>query len=127
MPPHNRGELLAKSSKSSNMTWAGAFRDVFVAAINKGQLIPLGVFLIIALIIYKMPENEILNLVKEILLLLKQGYLAGYAFSFILTFGWYFHSKSLRKQYSLEYERIGIEKSDLQGKLIGVKLDSSNG
>lgn len=117
---------MSKNKRPAQVTWAQAARDITVAAINKGQLLPLGVIAIILLIIWKLPENEVLAFGRDFLDMLRKGEMISYPICGILAFGWFFHSRSMRKRFSDEFKRIGTEKSDLQIKAAGVNFESSD-
>ena len=117
---------MAKKNNRGTVTWAQAVRDIINVAINRGQLIPLGIIVIVLLIIWKMPEDQILVFCREILAMLKKGELISYVLCPSLAMGWFFHAKSMRKHFSNEYLRIGREKSNLQGQAAGEKFESSD-
>jgi len=108
------------------MSWAQALRDMVVSSINKGQLPIFGLFLVILMLIYKMPEADVSRLVFEILESLRKGEFIAYILLGITGFSWFVHSRSMRKKFSDETKRIGREKSALQSKLDGVKFKSSD-
>lgn len=94
--------------------WAEAARDIVVASINRGQLLLLGTIAIVLLIIYKIPNDEIVGLVKEIIAKLGNIALLSYILNIILALGWWFNAKYLRKIHSNECDRVGREKTKLQ-------------
>ena len=115
------------NSGRQNVTWAQATRDIVIAAINRGQLLLLGVLAIFMLLVFKMPDNKAYELARAIFNDLKNFSLLGYILFLVMVIFCYSHSKKLRKNHSLEFERIGREKSRLQDKLAGEKLSSSEG
>ena len=113
--------------KSPNgVTWAQACRDIVVTSMNRGQLPVLGMLAVALLLIWKMPNEEASKLVFEVVASLRRGEMWGYPALLATLAGWFFHTKSMRKSFSAEAERIGREKSDLQSTLSGVKYKSSN-
>jgi hypothetical protein len=108
------------------MTWAQALRDMVVASINRGQLPVFGIFFVLLMLVWKMPGEDVSKLVFEIFALLRNGELFAYILAFLLGIGWFVHARIMRKVFSDEFERIGLEKSELQGKLAGKKFGSSN-
>ena len=114
-----------RSGKGSHVTWAQAARDIVIAAINQGQLPILGVLAILILIIWRMPENDVSQLMFQVVEHMRSGALIGYILSFVFAFGWYFHTKKIRTEFAKESQRIGREKSDLQSSLAGVPFNSS--
>jgi len=109
----------------TGVTWAQAARDVFIAAINKGQLPILGIILIVLLVVWRMPPDDLVHLTNEVVNDLASRELLGYAISLIFCIGWYFHARWMRRDFSQEYERIGREKSEAQSKAAGKKFPSS--
>lgn len=94
---------------------------------NKGQLPILGVLAIIALVIWRMPENEITPMLKSIGQRMVEFELLSYPLLLVSLTGWFLHARNMRKRFSEEYKRIGREKSDLQRQLTGLDLQSSDG
>src|SRR5438874_8270492 len=85
------------------------FSNIFVAAINKGQLpvAILGLLLVIWAI--RLPASDLSVFTSNVLDGLKRGYLLGYLL-FIITLGlWFFFNKRLRRKAYNEQERIGLE------------------
>lgn len=108
------------------VTWAQAVRDIFIASINRGQLPILFVGAIIALIIWKMPEEDVSKFAFEFLDLLKNNEMWAYVLLVVVLIGWFIHAKLMRNSVNSEFERIGREKSALQGKVAGTNFRSSD-
>lgn len=101
------------------------FSNIFVTAINKGQLPGAILGLLLIILFVRMPAADLSQLASNVLVNLKNGYLLGY-FLFIMTLGgWYFHAKHLRRKAYLEQERMGIEKSEVQERALPGKVKSS--
>ncbi len=117
-----------RSSSRTNgaVTWAQAFRDIIIAAINRGQLPLLGIIGIAALIIWRMPDTEVAGLARDLLVALKHGEGFAYVVEVATLLGWYAHSKFMRREFSQEFRRIGKEKSDIQSRAAGTKFKSSD-
>jgi len=107
------------------MTWAQAARDIFVAAINKGQLPVLGIILVILLMLYRMPPQDITAVAQKALDHLISLELLGYLLSLLTIVGWFLHARYLRREQTKEYDRIGREKSEAQNKAAGKNFPSS--
>ena len=87
---------------------------------------PLYLFsLIVLLIIWKIPDEQLLALLKEIVTKLGKGEMISYPLLLLCIVCWRFHYKFLKNNFRQEYERIGKEKSYLQEKLAGIKLKGS--
>ena len=114
-----------RSKKVSHVTWAQAVRDIVIAAINQGQLPVLGILGILILVIWRMPENDVSQLMFQVVEHMSNGTLIGYILSVIFAFGWYFNSKKMRAEFTEESQRIGKEKSNLQNSLTDVPFNSS--
>lgn len=114
-----------KKSNKNNGTWAKAFRDIVVASINKGQFPLVAVFLIFAIISWRIPAEVIGKVVEDVFYSGNRG-IYGYILSLIIAFAWLGHSKKMRKEHSDELERIGTEKSKAQSKASNRNFKSSN-
>ncbi len=93
---------------------------------NKGQF-PLALFgVTIIAIIYRMPPARVADVADRCLEFLVQGYLAGYAIAVVTIVLWFFHSKAQRRNISDELKRLSGERTKLQKRLIGRKIESSD-
>ena len=126
---------MAKNSGTSNTTkkqrresfgWSQAFRDMVVSAINRGQLPVFGTFLVILMLLWKMPGNDVSKLVFDILDSLRRLEFLAYLFLVVVCIGWFIHARVMRSAFSAEAERMGREKSELQRKLASTQFKSSN-
>lgn len=108
------------------VTWAQMVRDVFIAAINRGQFLTAILGLILVIIAWRLPTEDLSAFVKSIIESLKTGYLLGYVLFILAITGWFIHSKRLRRLATFEQTRIGDEKTKLQ-KIAGLgkKVKSS--
>lgn len=100
-------------------------RDVLVASLNRGQFPVALVAGLFAMMLYKMPGQDVTSLLFRVTDDLKSGYLGGYVMSVFLAGGWFLHVKWQRREITQEMERIGREKTILQEKLVGKHLPSS--
>lgn len=108
------------------MTWAQAFRDIFIAAINRGQLLTaiLGLFLIV--VVWRLPQEDLSGFVRMVIESLISGHLLGYVLFVLTLTGWFVNSRRLRTIASKEQKRIGDEKTELQKATgLGKKVRSS--
>jgi uncharacterized protein YacL len=115
-----------QGQSAPSFTWAKAFRDVVVKAMEKGQLIPVLVGLIILLSISKMDSHHISKIWEKVLDSLLNGNIFLWLFIFLLLLIWRNNTKKLRKLFSNEVERLGKEKSELQQRRTSIKLQSSD-
>lgn len=104
----------------------GMFRDIGVASINKGQFMFFCFFGLIAILLLRMPANEIPNLLRSFGHLLERTKFWGWALFVIVTMCWYFNAKYLRKVHQREMARMAKEKAELQEQLSGRKMITSN-
>lgn len=114
-----------KKSKSSQTGWAQAIRDMVVASIDRGQLPIFGLFMVMLIFAWRMPADDLSRLIFEILGMIKEGDIYGWASCSIALLGWFMHAKHMRSEFFKEAERIGKEKSALQSKVAGVAFQSS--
>lgn len=115
-----------KNKGKQNVTWAQAFRDITIKAMDRGQLLPLLFFIVIVIFAWKMPNDK----VYEIFIMLFEGFkdlsLVGWLGMILIAILWASHSRAMRRNYSVEYQRIGAEKSMMQQQLTKVPLGSSD-
>src|SRR5262249_32534714 len=114
-----------QSRKARSTSWPQAISNIVIASINKGQLPVLGLIAIFLVLVWRLPPEELAKLAREMLEALEKRELIGYAASLIFGFGWFFHARWMRKEFSNEYERIGREKSHAQSKAAGKNFPSS--
>ncbi len=92
---------------------------------NKGQF-PLAIAALLALAaMYKMPAEDVSRLVFEVLHGFTSGYIAGWALAGTVAVGWFIHVKWQRRIINQEIERISLERTQLQQKLLADKVSSS--
>lgn len=107
------------------VTWAEACRDIVISAMDKGQLLPVGLLGFVLLMILKMNAVDDAALANRLLDLIKNHSMIGYFF-WVLTLGlWYLHARYMRMAHNEESGRIGREKSRLQEQVSGRQLPSS--
>lgn len=116
----------AQKKPRRGFTWAQAVRDITNQAINRGQLPVLGIIVILLMLIWKMPQEQVGTFVMELLAAFRTNEILGWFFSVILALGWFFHARIMRRLYSLEFERIGREKSSAQSKAGNTPYRSSD-
>lgn len=93
---------------------------------SRGQLPVLGGMLIFALIIWKMPSEDVSKLAFKIYENIINLRLVSSILLFIVLLLYFLHVRFTRKEHSKELERISVEKSELQSLLAGKKFKSSN-
>ena len=123
MPARKSGKRQAKGGK---VTWAQATRDVTITAINRGQLLPLGVIVIVVALIWKMPPENVVDLTRDLLRKLDPLEGIAYILVVVLAVGWFWHAHWMRKRFSDESRRMGLEKSELQRLAAGEDFKSSD-
>jgi len=103
-----------------------AIRDIFVAAINKGQLLPMLLGSIILLVIFKMDSNQIGGICREVIDNLVNLKILGWILFVVVSVVWAIVGKIRRNSVRREMERIGAEKSKAQRRAQGKDIKSSN-
>ncbi len=114
----------SKSSTYRPNVW-GMIQNIFIAAINKGQILIFGLFLIFIVLIVKLPTEQTYTVIHEFLDLLETWHILGWILSLILTIGIVYNGKRLRKIHSMEIDRLANEKKELQILLSKRKLNTS--
>lgn len=100
-------------------------RDVLVNSMRYGQFPIALVAGIVVVVLVKMPPDDVSRLSFEIVGDLKNFSLLGWVLFFFALVAWYLHQKWQRRIIAAEMERIGAEKSRLQGDRLGKALPSS--
>lgn len=98
--------------------WAWAFESILGKAMARGQLIPLAISIILIITVLRLPPEELVGFVGDILDSFKRGAYLGWALFLIALLAWKGHVKIIRKQSSEEMRRIGKEKNRAQERLL---------
>jgi hypothetical protein len=103
-----------------------AIQNVLIHSINKGQFPLACVAGLLALLIHRMPSEDVGLLADR--LSTNLGKLTGlsYTANALLAVGWAVHSRWQRRSIAREMDRIGREKTTLQEKNTGLKLAGSS-
>ena len=105
---------MAKAKGSSQNFW-GMVEKVLIASMNKGQAPLFVVAGVIALMIWKMPGEDVSKLVFRLVDAFETGYFVGYGLFVVVTAGWFVHAKYQRQSIVREMRRITDERNRLQG------------
>lgn len=103
-----------QSNSSHKVTWAQAFRDVLVAAMNRGQLLMLLAGGGVTLAIYKVPSEEMSQLIRDVLSSAQSMSILSYIVNVILVLLLFYQGKKFRRMHSEEFKRVGTEKQKAQ-------------
>ncbi|PHM50976.1 hypothetical protein [Xenorhabdus sp. KK7.4] len=95
----------------SKVTWAQAVRDILVKAMTTGQLVPISIFVIILLTVYRIPEADLSLHINKILDGFIDHSLVGWGFFVVAIIFWVGHAAMMRRMFSAEVGRIGKEKT----------------
>lgn len=110
----------------SKVTAWQALRDIMVASMNKGLFIPAALTLIFLFMLYKMPDQDVAKLVFRILDDIENGSLIGYIVAGLSSGAWFIHSRWQRRTIHAEMERLALERNELQHRLLGGNMSSSD-
>lgn len=105
--------------------WA-MMQNVLIASINKGQGLLFCVFFIVAILIIKIPSDEAVVLIRDLLKTFSEYCAFGWVLFILMVLVFVITFKVLRRSHSNEMSRISSEKTKLQKERIPVKLGSSN-
>jgi hypothetical protein len=101
------------------------WRDIFVAAINKGQF-PLAIVgLIILSLIWKMPARDILQLFYKLAGEFAAYHFMGWILTVVISLGWFLHARHQRNALHAEITRVSGERNFYQDKLISGNLSTA--
>jgi hypothetical protein len=116
---------LARNNNVKVTIWH-MLRDVLIASMNKGQFLLTLSFLLVVIVIIKMPSEAVSRLASEIMQKLENYELVGYVLSVTLGGGWYIHSKYQRRRMAGEIHRISDERDEWQKRALGGNIESSD-
>ncbi|WP_107689031.1 hypothetical protein [Neisseria wadsworthii] len=115
-----------KQKNQVAVTWAQAFRDIIITAMNRGQLLLLMVTSIFMLLIWKLESNQAFDLLNNFLEKLKNWSIIGWILWVLTVFGCFILFRKVRTDFSYEMKRVGKEKSKAQEKALQRSLPSSD-
>lgn len=104
--------------------WA-MVNNVVLRAIGRGQLPLLGVISIIILILWRMPSEDLSQLIRDIFTVAIAKYLLGYIIAIVAIIYWNRSSKKMRRAHAAEISRLADEKTKLQNLLLDKRVESS--
>jgi len=111
----------------SKVTIAQAVRDVVIHAMDKGQLLPLFVAVIIISVVWRLPEESLTELATQVWQNLLSVYLLGWVLCIAAVCGWASHYRWIAARHANEIDRISNERNSVQQKLAGPHfIKSSN-
>lgn len=117
---------MSKERPAQHVTWAQTCRDIVVASINKGQLPLVILGAVLLLLIWRMPEPQVGDLVNRLLDGLETGWLVGYLLWLTTVGVWFVHARHQQRVMALEIARLSDERSKLQ-ETLGGGVQSSHG
>ena len=112
-------------SPAVKVTFWHMLRDVLIASLNKGQFLVALSFLVVIIILLKMPGQDVSRLAFEVVQKLENGRLLGYLMTILISGGWFTHAKWQRRRIATELTRLADERNKLQKKSITGKVTSS--
>lgn len=110
----------------TKITWAHATRDIVNRAMSTGQMLPLCVFVVLVILLARVPNEKIPDVIHDILVSLLNWNMLGWIFFVLALVAWAGHARIMRKDFSSEAERIGKEKTTLQQQKTSQPLGTSD-
>lgn len=114
-----------KKPKNNDIGWAKAFRDIVVTSMNKGQFPILCIFIPIFIILWRLPEKDLSDIVLKMVDYFAKGELVSYVLLLAVLIGWFVQAKTARTYHTEEMNRVAQEKSRLQNELAKKNFKSS--
>ncbi len=108
------------------VTWAEMARDVVIGAMDRGQLMFLGMLVLLIVFTARVPNSSLLIIAKEILNRFEQGSLVGWIAWLITSVAWFFHSRWQRGVCDRELARVVDERNAAQKQLDTQELIQSS-
>lgn len=103
-----------------------ATRDVIKHAINKKVTLSVGMMGLFALLTYNLSSEHKFHFLIRTIEIIDHYNNHGWFFLIIFLLFWNFQRKLIEKEHLREVDRIGLEKTWLQEKLVGKPLTSSS-
>lgn len=104
--------------------WA-MMNNVILAALGKGQVLPVLLFFAFILMVLKMPSADVSVLMFSIISKLENGSLLGYVLAVALAGSWFLHVKWQRRRYEAEMRRMAAKRDEAQEGALPGLLESS--
>jgi len=105
---------MAKTNTRHPQNFFGMVENIFIASMTKGQAPLFVIGALIALMIWKMPAEDITKLANRILDALIKGQILGYALGGCAITGWFVHARVQRKTITREMERLADARDERQ-------------
>lgn len=121
-----RNQRSKNTNNSYRPNFWGFMQNVLIAALNKGQLLGMGIIVFFLILAIKLPSNEIVPLFEKLLDISEINSILGWILAGFTTFGGFLVNRWQRRIHTNEVRRISNEKKLLQQKLTDKKLPSSN-
>lgn len=105
--------------------WA-SIRDICTIAINKGQfpLIIGGIALVV--LICRLPQEDLSLFAHELFHVFETWHILGWVIAILELGGWWWHSRYQRKIHTKEVRRIARHKKELETRIIGKDIGTSD-
>lgn len=116
---------MAAAKDRVKLGWPETVRDVFVTAIDRGQLPALLMGCVLLTVAFRLPPEQLVVFSEKILDRFASGVYVGWGVSLLLLVAWRAHSRYLIKIHSTEIDRIGREKSAIQDRAAGKPFQGS--
>ena len=112
-------------AENQSMNWPEAFKDVLIAAIVKGNAIPVLWNLVVLVIFWRLPPERIYDIIIQVINFFSNRSTLGYSLAVISLIGWAIYAGVTRSLYKKELDRMAMIRNESQEKL-GLKLQTSN-
>ncbi|RRO01424.1 hypothetical protein DMB85_020790 [Pectobacterium aquaticum] len=106
-----KGTKGGSGKSQGSFSWAQAWRDVMYKAISSGQIVPTSIAIVAMIGMWRMPTEQIGPLMHRVLNGLSNHSITGWVMFAMALCAWCWHSATMRKNFSLEAQRIGNEKT----------------
>lgn len=106
---------LVKEERIHYNFW-GMLAQIGTRMVDRGQALVFLGFVLVVLIIAKLPPEDIRDLLERVLDRLERMYFTGYASTIVISLSWFWHARWQRRTLHAEMHRLGREKIALAGK-----------
>lgn len=100
-------------------------QNIIIESISKGVFFGACLFILALTALIKMPNEDVSNLVFKILAGFAKYYYWGYITTMLVVIGWYLNVKWVKDSNVTEMNRLVEERNELQEKILGTNITSS--
>lgn len=114
-----------KEPNQSQIGMWQALQNVTIHALDRGQLLQVGLLAIIGILVFKLDAKDAAGVLNELFQMFRNLATLGWVIGVLTLVGWYSHVKWIRNATKKEFTRLADERNELQQRLTESQLNSS--